>query len=137
MAYFNFYAGVYEFVSSLRTSMRVFWRYFPNRIYFLLSIFFQILAWLGAFFINKSLSGDLLVFRYKIDFGANLVGKPSLIFIYPLFALIVLLFNSCLALSLSKRGNFHFLSQVLLATVLIFSIILCLYLFSVYLVNFQ
>lgn len=137
MAYFNFYAGVYEFFSSLKTSMRVFWRYLPNRIYLLLSVFFQALAWLQAFFINKNLSGDLLVLRYKIDFGANLVGKPSLIFLYPLFSLGILLLNSCLALSLRNRKNFHFLSQVLLATVLVFSIILCLYLFSVYLVNFR
>lgn len=136
MAYFNFYASVYEFFSNLKTSFKVVWRYLPNRIYLLASLFLQAFAWLQVYFINKNLSGDLLVFRYKIDFGANLIGKPNLIFNYPFYSLFVIILNLFLVLLLRKNKNFYFLSHVLLASALIFSIFLCLYLFSVYLVNF-
>lgn len=137
MAYFNFYASVYEFFAYLKTSVKVFWRYFPNRVYLYLAAFFQALAWLQVYFINKNLSGDLLVLRYKIEFGANLVGEPNLIFAYPFFSLAVVFLNFFLSLLLRKNKNYHFLSQTLLASAVIFSIILCLYLFSVYLVNFR
>jgi len=137
MAYFSFYASFYEFFARLGLSFKSIWRYFPNRIYLLFIFIFQIGGWLQAIFINNSLSSELLVLRYKIDFGANLIGGPSLIFIFPLISMAVFVFNFSFLLFLRKKNNFHFLSQLILAGTLVFSLFLSLYLFSVYLINFR
>ncbi len=137
MAYFNFYAGVYEFFSHLGLAFKFLWHYLPNRYYLIISLFFQFSAWIQAFSIKNNLSGELLVLRYKIDFGANLVGDPSLVFIYPIFSLFVILFNILLVLILSRHKNFRFFSQLLLGGALSFAVLTNLYLLSVYLVNFR
>ena len=137
MPYFNFYAGVYEFFSHLDLAFKSLWRYLPNRYYLIISLVLQILVWIQAFSIKNNLSGELLVLRYKIDFGANLVGNPNLIFIYPLFSLLIILFNILLVLILSRHKNFRLFSQLLLGGALSFSVLTILYLLSVYLVNFR
>lgn len=137
MAYFSFYASFYEFFARLGLSFKAIWRYFPNRIYLLFILLFQIGGWLQAILINNSLSSELLVLRYKIDFGANLIGEPSLIFIFPLISAGVFVFNFSLLLFWRKKNNFHFLSQLVLSGALVFSFFLSLYLFSVYLINFR
>lgn len=137
MPYFNFYAGVYEFFSHLDLAFKSLWRYLPNRYYLISSLFLQILAWAQAVSIKNSLSGELLVLRYKIDFGANLVGNPNLIFIYPLFSLFVILFNILLVLIFSRHKNFRLFSQLLLGGAISFAVFTSLYLLSVYLVNFR
>lgn len=137
MIYFNFYATSYEFFSKIKSSLKDIWNYYPNRLYLLFILIFQSLAWFQAVFIKNSLSGDLLVLRYKIDFGANLIGKPSSIIYFPLISLLVFLFNFIFLMFLTKEKRFNFLSQLILSGILIFSVFLCLYLFSVYLVNFR
>ena len=137
MPYFNFYAGVYEFFSHLDLAFKSLWRYVPNRYYLIISLVLQLLAWFQAISIKNSLSGELLVLRYKIDFGANLVGNPKLIFIYPFFSLLVILLNILLVLILSRHKNFRLFSQLLLGGGLSFAVLTLLYLLSVYLVNFR
>ncbi|NCN22141.1 hypothetical protein GW758_01615 [Candidatus Falkowbacteria bacterium] len=137
MPYFNFYAGAYEFFGHLDLAFKSLWRYLPNRYYLIISFVLQVLAWIQVFSIKNNLSGELLVLRYKIDFGANLVGNPNLIFIYPLFSLLIILFNILLVLILSRHKNFRLFSQLLLGGALAFTILTILYLLSVYLVNFR
>lgn len=137
MPYFNFYAGVYEFFGRLKLALRSLWSYLPNRYYLFSVLILQILTWLQAFSIKNSLSGELLVLRYKIDFGANLVGSPNLILMYPLFSLLVILFNILLVLIFSRHKNFRLFSQLLLGGALSFAVLTSLYLLSVYLVNFR
>ncbi len=137
MAYFNFYASAHEFFGRVLSAIKSLWRYVPNRYYLIFSALLNVSAWAQSFFIKNNLSGELLVLRYKIDFGANLVGKPDLILIYPLFALIVLVFNFVLVLILSRDKNFRLFSQLLLGGALAFSVLMSLYLMSVYLVNFR
>lgn len=137
MPYFNFYAGVYEFFKRLSLAWRSIWFYAPNKWYLLIIVFWQVVIWWQALSIKNSLSGELLVLRYKIDFGANLVGEPRLILWYPVFSLIVLLFNLTLLLIFSRHKNFRLLSNILLAGALAFSVLTALYLMSVYLVNFR
>ena len=137
MPYFNFYAGVYEFFGRFNSALKLLWRHRPNRYYLVISLILQVLAWAQAFSIKNSLSGELLVLRYKIDFGANLVGNPNLIFIYPLFSLLVILFNILLVLILSRHKNFRLFSQLLLGGALSFAVLTILYLLLVYLVNFR
>jgi len=137
MPYFNFYAGVYEFFGRFNSALKSLWRHRPNRYYLIVFVILQLSVWAQAFSIKNSLSGELLVLRYKIDFGANLVGDPKMIFIYPLFSLLVILFNILLVLILSRHKNFRLFSQLLLGGALFFSALMTLYLLSVYLVNFR
>jgi len=137
MPYFNFYAGAYEFSGRLRSAWRTLWFYLPNRWYLFIIIFWQFILWFQALSIKSTLSGELLVLRYKIDFGANLVGEPKLILLYPVFALLVFLFNTVLVLIFSRHKNFRLLANILLGGALGFSVLTTLYLLSVYLVNFR
>lgn len=137
MVYLNVYAGIYEFFNRLLSSWRVFWRYLPNRFYIFTALAFQVLLWWQAYTIKSSLSGELLVLRYKINFGANLVGDPSLIFRYALFALLVVLLNMVLAVAVSRHRNFRLLSHLLMGGALSFSFLTAFYLLTVYLVNFR
>ncbi len=137
MAYFSFYASLYEFFARIALALKAIWRYRPNRLYLLLILFFQLVSWAQAILIKSSLSSELLVLRYKIDFGANLIAEPSLIYIFPLVALGVFLLNFSFLIFLKKKSNFNFLAQLILGGTLVFSVFLALYLFSVYLINFR
>ncbi len=137
MAYFDLYAGTYEFLGKVLLSIRTLWRKLLNKILLIL-IFISIIAtWWQAFYIKSSLVSDLLVLRYKIDFGANLIGEPSLIYVYPLFYLLVVFMNLIISLSLYRSKSFALISGLLLAGTLVVGIFCSLYLFSVYLVNFR
>lgn len=121
MAYFSLYASLYEFFTRMGLAFKAIWRYRPNRFYLLFILIFQLTAWAQAMLIKTSLSSELLVLRYKIDFGANLIAEPSLIYTFPLLALGIFLLNFTFLMFLKKKENFHFLSQLILAGTLVFS----------------
>jgi len=137
MAYSNFYAGFYEHLRRISRTFKWVWAYHPNRYYLLVSLFFQILSFWQAFSIRRNLSGELLVLRYKIDFGANLVGEPHQIFLYPIFSVSVLVLNLFLVMLLSSKSKARVFNQLLLAAATIFEFFMVLYLMSIYLINFR
>jgi hypothetical protein len=137
MAYSNFYAGFHERVRQIGGAFRQFWSYRPSRFYLLVIFIFQAFGFWQAWDIFRRLGGELLVLRYKIDFGANLVGQPRQIFLYPLFSFLVLVFNFLLILVLRKDKKWHLLVQLLLSGAAVFSFFMILYLMSVYLINFR
>lgn len=137
MAYSNFYARFLDFFGNLRTNVLTLWRYYPSRIYLSAIVFFQALSFWQAFWIKTNLSGDVLVLRYKIDFGANLVGEPSLVFQYPLISLGIFGLNFILAALFSSHRDKKVFMQLFLAGSAVFSCFMSLYLLSVFLINFR
>ncbi|MDA3803106.1 MAG: hypothetical protein PF488_04440 [Patescibacteria group bacterium] len=137
MAYSNIYSFWLGFIRKTRASIKSVWRYRPNRWYFLLYLaLFLFLTW-QAYNIYSNLSGSLLVLRYRIDFGASLIGEPRKIFIYPIVSLLILLFNYIISLFFSTSSKNRFIFNLLFIGTNFITVFMILYLMSVYLVNFS
>ncbi|MDD5032455.1 MAG: hypothetical protein PHR36_05485 [Patescibacteria group bacterium] len=111
--------------------------FFFIRLYFIVLLGINLLIWLAAYFINVSVSQDLVVLHYNIDFGVDLIGSVKRVYIIPLLGLIIVLVNAVLTFIFSRRQDFKFFSQLLLAASLVVNIFLLIALGSVYLVNFR
>ena len=124
-----------------RQQIKVAWRtlinFRPSHFYFFSWLGLQILAWWQAITIFKRLSGPVLVLHYNVDFGVDLVASPKHIFIYPLYALLVLLVNLFIILIAYRRHDFSVFVHLLLAAALLFAIFLNLVLMFIYLINFK
>ncbi|MDD5294703.1 MAG: hypothetical protein PHP21_02165, partial [Patescibacteria group bacterium] len=68
--------------------------YFFIRLYFIVLLGLNLLIWLTAYFITASVSQDLVVLHYNIDFGVDLIGSVQRIYIIPLLGLIIILVNA-------------------------------------------
>jgi hypothetical protein len=137
MAYSNFYAKFLDVSKTITSSYLAFWHYRSSRFYLAAAFLFQGLSFWQAFWIKNNLSSELIVLRYKIDFGANLVGEPSLILYYPFISLGVLILNSILAIGFSRRNDKKVFIHLFLGAALSFSFFMSLYLLSVFLINFR
>ena len=111
--------------------------YFFIRLYFIALLGLNLLIWLIAYFINASVSQDLVVLHYNIDFGVDLIGSVRRIYIIPLLGLIIILVNAILVFIFSRRKDFKFFSHLLLAASLVVNLFLLIALGSIYLINFR
>jgi hypothetical protein len=137
MAYSNLYANFYSWGQRASAALSAVWHFLPSRLYLLGLVLLQAIAWLQAYFIFSNLSGDFLVLHYNVDFGIDLVGPPTRIFLYPLLGLGLAALNIILAASFSRHKDFTILVHSLLATALAFGLFLDLALWFIYLVNFR
>jgi len=137
MAYSNFYARFYANIDKIKASFGAIFRYKPSLIYLGIIIIWQCAAWFQAWLIRQSLSGDVLVLHYNVDFGIDLVGAPSSIYYYPLLSLGVFFLNLIILAMLSKDKNFKILAHFLLSAATLFNIFLSIDLLAVYLINFR
>ncbi len=137
MAYSNFYARFYTVMEEIKQSFAAVFRLTSSRIYLALIIFWQLLAWFQARFIYRSLTGNIVVLHYNVDFGIDLVASQSRIYLYPLLGLAVSLINLAALASLRKDNNFKIFVHYLLGAANLFGAFLCIALLSVYLINFR
>jgi len=137
MVYSNFYARFYTVLDKIKRSFQAIFRLTSSRIYLGLIVFWQVIAWFQAWFIHRSLSGDIIVLHYNVDFGIDLVANPSQVYFYPLLGLAVALANLIILASLRKENNFKILVHYLLGAANIFGAFLCIALLAVYLINFR
>ncbi len=137
MTYSNFYARLYNVSQRVGEAINSTFKFIPARIYFVLISLFQILAWTQAFFIRRRLSGDLLILHYNIDFGVDLVGNPSKIFLYPVFGLAAMLINIIIVFSLARRKESNFIIHMFLGSALACAAFLSLALLSIDFINFR
>ena len=137
MAYSDIYANFFSICQKANQSLGALWRLLPVKFYLLALLFFQAFSWWGAYHIYSSLTGDILVLHYNVDFGIDLVGAPVRIFSYPLFGLGIVLLNAALAASFSRHRDFRVFSHLLLGAAICFNFILNIALFFIYLINFR
>ncbi|MFA7087748.1 MAG: hypothetical protein WC146_00155 [Patescibacteria group bacterium] len=137
MAYSNFYARLHDFKEGLSLSLSAIWRFQISRFYLLIIGIFQVIAWLEAFYLYRRLAGGVLIEHYNVDFGVDLIGDPSRVFLYPLFGLAVLFLNLSFAAWMSEHKDFRIFIHLLFAAALTFGIFICLSLFFLYLINFR
>lgn len=137
MIYSNLYARAYAARRVAGIALADVWRFRPSRFYVLIASLWQIIAWLEAIFIYRNLTGDFLVLHYNVDFGIDLVGAPRRVFLYPIFSLIVLTLNFCLAAVFHRHKDFRLFSHILLLAAVLFAVFLTLSLMFIYLINFS
>lgn len=137
MAYSSFYAKFIDSSENLKSSCSSLWRYYPSRIYLAIGVLLQVLVFWQAFWMKTNLSGDLIVLRYKIDFGANLLAAPQTVLYYPLISLAVLILNLILAILFASRSDKKIFIHLFLASATAFAFFMSLYLLSVFLINFR
>lgn len=137
MSYSSFYNLFFNFRQHTAQALKSLWRHQSARLYLLIALAWQIIAWFQARFIFKNLSGDLLVLHYNVDYGTDLVSAPNQIFYYPAGDLLVILINLILCLALYRQRDFKLFANLLLGGVALFGIFLNLALLSIYLINFR
>jgi hypothetical protein len=137
MSYSSFYVRFYDIRQKISLSLGLIWRVFSNRIYLMVILSWQVIAWLQAIFIYRQLTGNILILHYNVDFGIDLVASPDQIFLYPLFGLIVSLINLTILAILSRHRDFKILAHLLLSAAVFFEIFLSLALLAIYLINFR
>ncbi len=134
-------AKTLDFLSFLKKKLffdliQVFESFFA-RIYLILILFFNFLSWILVGFINYKAQGNLLILHYDVDFGVDLLGLASKLYIIPLLGLIFFLLNSVLLSVFLNFSEFKFLAHLILAATLLINLLLFASLGPVYLVNFR
>jgi hypothetical protein len=137
MAYSNFYARFYAALDKSKASLGAIFHLKSSRFYLIFLAVWQLIVWLQAWFINKNLSGDILVLHYNVDFGIDLVGDPARIYLYPLLGLGIFVANFVILAILYKDKNFKILAHFLLGAAALFGLFLSIALLAVYLINFR
>jgi len=137
MVYSNFYARFHAARQKVGVVFRAVGNLRSTRWYLAAISVLQLLAWLQAFYIYRNLAGALLVRHYNVDLGIDLVGDASQIFYYPLFALGIFALNFVIAAQSREHRNFKIFTQLLLAAALVFTLLINVTLFFVYLINFR
>jgi len=137
MAYSNFYAKFYTFISKIKNSFSAIFKVRASFVYLALILIWQLVAWFQVWFISKSLSSEVLVLHYNVDFGVDLVGDPKQIYDYPLLGIGIFLLNIIVLAILYRNKNFKTLVHFLLGAAALFGFFLSLALLSIYLINFR
>lgn len=133
LSVFSFWYNLKNRVSLI---LRTYWRYLPNRWYFLGLIVLQIILWFWAYRIYQLIGAEVFVSHYNVDFGIDGIGNASRIFQIPGLALIIALINLFFLMSFGHKESFHFLAHASgLGSVLV-HFLAFLSIMSLYLINF-
>lgn len=139
--YMNINSWIIETLSFLRKKIfsdffQVFESFFA-KIYLILILFLNFLSWISVGYINYKAGDNSLILHYNMDFGVDLLGSATKLFIIPLLGLIFFLINSILLIIFLRFSDFKFLAHLLLASTLLISLFLFASLGPIYLVNFR
>ncbi|MFA4940978.1 MAG: hypothetical protein WC582_00035 [Patescibacteria group bacterium] len=107
------------------------------RLYFIILLGFNLFVWLLVYLINGSVSQDLVVLHYNVDFGVDLIGEVKRLFIIPVLSLIIILANEILLFAFYRRKDFKFLAHLFLGASLLVNLFLLIALGAIYLINFS
>lgn len=137
MNYSSFYVKLHDtFQRSFKAVIAV-WNFVPAKIYLGFILLSQALLWFQALNILSLKHEGILIFHYNIDFGIDLVGNPRKIYLFPLAAALVAIFNFILSATFHRLKDATRLYHLLFSSALIFAVCDSLVLFAIYLVNFQ
>jgi len=100
------------------------------------ALFFNILAWVGSYFLNNLIGPDLAVLHYNVVFGIDLVGDAGQLYLTPLLGLVVLIINFLLG-ALLKDNRDRLIAMMLLSVALLVNIFCLIALYFSYIINFS
>ena len=131
-----------KFLNYFNLSNRVSWNsvfdllgFIYVRIYLIVSIGVNLLNWSTALFINQNVSQKLVFLHYNVNFGVDLIGDVSRVYIIPLLGLIIIVVNFILLIFIHKHSKF--IVHLLLGAALMANLFLSAAIASVYLINFR
>lgn len=102
------------------------------RVCLVFSLIVNFISWLIVFFKIGSLI-DPVILKYNAYFGVIMEGQKTNLYALPLLAFFVILLNGSLAYSISQR--YMEAAKILLATSLIFNVMIAISIYSLILVN--
>lgn len=111
--------------------------FLPAKIYILSSISVNTVSWILTFMFKQSLSQDLIIMHFNVDFGVDLIGRSRQIFIIPSLGLAFIVLNIIICLVLLKSAHFKFLMHFILASAFLANIFLLIALGPIYNINFR
>jgi hypothetical protein len=132
---------IYLVKSRTKEGIAIFWGYLYIKIYVLAIIILILFNWFFAYFINSKVSQGLVVLHYNVDFGINLIGDVSRIYIIPALGLFIFFINSGLAVVINRQrfeniNTVRLLTHLILSGALLSNLFLFISLAFIYLINF-
>ena len=132
---------IYNFFHYIKTNIAANILYVASflfvKIYLLVFLIFNILAWVFSVYIYNQVSHNLVVLHYNVNFGIDLVGDRSQLFVLPILGIVIMLVNFILLTVFSKSSHFKFLGHLLFLAAILSNLFLLVSLGSVYLINFR
>ncbi|MFH0923344.1 MAG: hypothetical protein V1825_01285 [Candidatus Falkowbacteria bacterium] len=105
------------------------------RVYLIVLVIVNLLNWAAALFINKNVSQKLVFLHYNVNFGVDLIGDVSRVYVIPLLGLVIIVVNFILLTFIHKHSKF--IVHLLLGAALMANLFLLAAIASVYLINFR
>jgi len=122
--------GRKNFKATARDFFHITW----TRIYLVIFIFLNLIAWILAHLLKINVDQDLIFLHYNIIFGRDWIGQTGMVYLWPLMGLGLIFLNLAVVLGLYKK--YKVLTQILLVAAATSNVIIILALYSLYLVNF-
>ena len=130
---------IYDRKKGLGQALKIVLSYWYIRIYLIITVLLNAVIWLLSRFITKALGLPQIALHYNIDFGIDLYGDASKIYIIPALGLIIIVINFAIVVYLSRFNprETRFINHLLLVSSSLVNIILLAAVISVYIVNFR
>lgn len=134
-------SGIYNFFYSAVEHFTANWSHLFGFLSFKIYLAFLFLAnfflWAFAFMFERRLTEGLINLHYNVDFGVDLVGTSSQIFVMPALGTAVAALNLFWLFFFVKNSHLQFLIQVFLAAALAVNIFLLIALGPIHYINFR
>jgi hypothetical protein len=107
------------------------------KIYLAVLALQNISIWVFIWLFARRIGGSLAILHFTVDFGIDLVGDASKLFMIPILGLFVSVLNFLLLFVFLKNKNFKLIAHLLLATAFMVNVFLSLALGPIYWMNFR
>lgn len=104
------------------------------KTFWLVNLILNLGLWTFTWLMVRKLPAELAILHYNITFGVDSLGAGIQLYWLPALALILFLANAIITMWFYKRDKF--LLNLLLGSSIFISIIFCLALYSIYLINY-
>lgn len=132
----KFLSYLYRGLTYIRTSLRLL---LVNRSFLVITVitvFLNILNWVGVYFLVKAVGTNLAVLHYNVVFGVDLVGDASQFYNVPFFGLVTIIINVLLA-GLLNKNNEKLAATIFLVLATIINVFCLTALYFSYIINFS
>ena len=129
--------GLQSIRENLAAAIEISW----VRLVFIIAVGLHIASWLVAYTIRLKLENNLSILSYNVNFGANLIGTAGEIYFLPQMVALAMVVNMIFFMATYHRAvadinRTKLLTGIVLGSLIVVNVLLLLYLFSVYLINF-
>jgi hypothetical protein len=134
---FNLLEFIFESEEVLIGQLKSFFIWLHVKIYLGVLIILNAILWYFVGYINDHVSQGLIFLHYNVDFGVNLIGEASQLYVVPLIGMIIISFNSLISFLLIKKENFNLFSHLLFVVAILCHFFLLASMTAIYLINFR